>query len=219
MLSHILFDLDGTLTDPYEGITRSVQYALRSFGIEVEDRRQLTRFIGPPLRESFQVYYGLSEEDAEQAVAKYREYFADRGIFENTVYEGIPEMLAALHKEGAAIVLATSKPTVFAKRILEHFGMDGYFSTVVGSELDGTRSDKAEVIALALRECGCADVASAAMVGDRKHDILGAKACGLRSVGVLYGYGDEEELRGAGADWIAQSVPSLTELLLHGESN
>lgn len=214
MLPYILFDLDGTLTDPGEGITRSVQYALDAFEIHIHDRRELERFIGPPLRDSFRVFYGLSDADAERAVAKYREYFADRGIFENAIYAGVPEMLFTLRENGATLLLATSKPTVYARRILEHFGIAGHFAHIVGSELDGTRSDKAEVIAYALVRGGKISPDQAVMVGDREHDILGARKCGLCSVGVLYGYGNERELNAAGADWLAADVPDLSDALL-----
>lgn len=213
MYGCILFDLDGTLTDPWEGITRSVQYALRAMGVEVSDRRELTRFIGPPLRQSFGAFYGLSPARAEEAVARYREYFADKGIFENAVYPGIPALLAALGECGATLLLATSKPTVYAARILAHFALEGFFSGVYGSELDGTRSDKAEVIALALKEGGV-DPRRAVMVGDREHDIVGAAKNGMASVGVLYGYGDRAELEAVGAGRIAATVDELQTLLL-----
>ena len=212
--STILFDLDGTLTDPGLGITNSVRYALGKFGIDVTDRSRLYGFIGPPLRESFARYYGFSEKDAEMAVAYYREYFAPRGLYENTVYGGIESLLAELKQRGSAILLATLKPTVFAEKVLVHFGLDKYMDFVSGSELDGSFSDKHEVIERAFSTCRTADHTSAVMVGDRAQDILAAKQSGIASVGVLYGYGGRAELTEAGADHIAETVVQLSELLL-----
>jgi phosphoglycolate phosphatase-like HAD superfamily hydrolase len=151
---YLLFDLDGTLTDPMVGITSSVQYALEKFGIHVRYLKELIPFIGPPLAESFQKFYGFSKEDAEKAIQYYREYYAPKGIFENEVYEGIPEMLAHLTEAGFTLLVATSKPTVFARKVLKHFGMEDYFSFVGGSELDGSRTKKAEVISYILKTCG-----------------------------------------------------------------
>jgi len=209
----ILFDLDGTLTDPKVGITRSVQYALRKFGINVEDTDTLCCFIGPPLKESFMKYYGLSEADGELAVEYYREYYRPTGIFENLVYDGIPALLADLKAAGKQIALATSKPTVFARQILEHFNLISYFDVVIGSELDGRRVIKAEVVADVLAECGCA-VSDAVMVGDRYHDIVGGKENDLATIGVLFGYGNREELEQHGADMICETVQDLHRVLL-----
>lgn len=197
----VLFDLDGTLTDPFEGITNSVAYALNKFGIDVSDRRSLTPFIGPPLRESFSVFYGFSKKDAEKAVSYYREYYAETGIFENTVYDGIKDVLAELKARGKKLVVATSKPEIFAKRILEHFSL-GYFDFVAGATLDSARVTKSDVISYALREGGINDRSRTVMVGDRKHDVYGAKQNGIRCIGVLYGYGNKEELIQAGADYL-----------------
>lgn len=213
MYRAVLFDLDGTLTDPYEGITKSVAYALARFGIEVPDRRALRPFIGPPLAESFSKYYGLSDGDALKAVDVYREYFSVTGIFENEVYPGVPEMLRDLKNSGRAVALATSKPTVFAKRILEHFSLDGYFDSCIGSELDGRRVDKAEVIAETLTALGV-PAGSAIMVGDRMHDVAGAQKNGVKCVGAAYGYGSISELSDAGAAFIVDSVDGLSSLLL-----
>lgn len=214
----VLFDLDGTLTDPGLGITNSVMFALKRFGIEVDDRRKLYGFIGPPLIPSFEKFYGFSHKDAERAVGFYREYFRDKGIFENEVYPGIPEMLSALQKAGKRLRIATSKPEVFALRIAEHFSLSLYFDRICGSELDGRRVDKAEVIAYALDGVSAKEKEKTVMVGDREHDIFGAKKNALRSVGVLYGYGNLEELRSAGADMIAESVPVLKKQLLDSEN-
>ena len=210
----ILFDLDGTLTDPAEGITNSVAYALRHYGIEVADRRTLTPFIGPPLAESFRKFFGFSEVQAKEAVEVYREYFSSRGILENRVYEGIPAMLASLQAAGKTLVLATSKPWVYAEQILAHFSLDRYFSFVAGSELDHRRVDKHEVIEYALESLKMTDRERVVMVGDRLHDMIGAKKSSLTAVGVLYGYGSREELEAAGADTLCEDVASLTDLLL-----
>ena len=218
MKQYLLFDLDGTLTDPMVGITSSVQYALEKFGIRVRYLKELIPFIGPPLAESFQKFYGFSKEDAERAIQYYREYYAPKGIFENEVYEGISEMLAHLTEAGFTLLVATSKPTVFARKVLKHFGMEDYFSFVGGSELDGSRTKKAEVISYILKTCGIR-AKEAIMIGDRRHDIEGGKACGLESVGVLYGYGTEQELTEAGADHIIRTVAELEDYLRNQGEN
>ncbi len=219
MKKYLLFDLDGTLTDPKVGITTCVQYALRSFGIEEPDLDRLEPFIGPPLRDSFQKFYGFSPEQAEEAVAKYRERFQDVGIFENQVYDGIPQMLRTLQSKGIHLAVASSKPEVFVRRILEHFQIDQYFEVVVGSELDGTRDNKDEVVREALgRLSGEQPVAleDVYMIGDRSYDVEGARALGVESVGVTYGYGSMEELKEAKADYIVRSVEELQKFLLRG---
>lgn len=209
----ILFDLDGTLTDPKEGITRSVQYALQSFGIEEPDLDKLEVFIGPPLKEMFMEYARLTEEEGNQAVAKYRERFAPVGILENQVYDGIPAVLQSLKNAGYHIGLATSKPEIYARQILEHFELDRYFEEITGSELSGQRTRKAEVIAEALRRMAAAPEHTV-MVGDRRHDVEGAHANGVRCIGVLYGYGGREELTEAGADEICEQVQDLIPCLM-----
>ena len=215
MAKAILFDLDGTLTDPGLGITNSVAHALAHFGITVTDRTRLYRFIGPPLVDSFMEYYGFTEEQATEAVKVYREYFADRGWAENTVYEGIETLLAELVAAGKTLLVATSKPQIFAERILTHFGLDKYFTHICGVALQAPRGySKADVIREALAKAGVTDLTAAVMVGDRHHDIDGAKTVGLSSVGVLYGYGDRAEHETAGADVIAESVDALRALLL-----
>lgn len=213
-VQNILFDLDGTLTDPRVGITRSVAYALERFGIYVEDTDALCSFIGPPLTDSFMEYYGFTAEQAQDAIGFYRERFSAKGLFENEVYPGIPETLGRLRDDGRRLIVATSKPAVFSAQILKHFGLDGYFSFLSGSELDGSRVRKCEVISHALEHCGITDPEGCIMVGDRKHDIIGAAETGMRSVGVLYGYGSREELEAAGASYIAADTGELTELLL-----
>ena len=209
MYRYVLFDLDGTLTDPGEGITNSVMYALRQLGIEERDRTKLYSFIGPPLKETFMEKYGFSEEKAMEAVRQYRVYFQDRGIFENVPYEGMKECLNALKESGRHLIVATSKPDVFAKRILERFGFAPYFDAVYGASMDETRTKKDEVIAYALKEAGISDLSECVMVGDREHDIRGAKMNGLDSVGVLYGYGSLRELEKAGADYIAETAEDI----------
>ena len=211
---YLFFDLDGTLTDPMEGITRSVQYALRHFGIEVGDLRALCPFIGPPLRNSFREFYNMSDADAEVAVAKYREYYAPKGIFENRLYEGIPELLRDLRAHGATLVVATSKPTRFAEQIARHFGFADDFALISGSTPDGSRDAKADVIRHALATLGIDALARAVMIGDRRHDVEGAAATGLAAIGVLWGYGSREELQTAKPAFIAEDIPALRQLLL-----
>lgn len=209
MYNTILFDLDGTLTDPGIGITNSVAYALKKHGIEVTDRTKLYPFIGPPLLDSFQRFYGFSEEQSEQAVADYREYFREKGLFENEVYSGVEELLQRLKESGRRLIIATSKPEEFAVKILKHFGLASYFDYIVGATMDSSRSKKGDVIAYALEVCGITDKTDVVMVGDREHDVLGAKGNGLDSVGVLYGYGSREELEKAGATCVAETVEDI----------
>lgn len=211
---YILLDLDGTITDPMVGITRSVEYALNHFGIQVNDIRELCAFIGPPLLDSFREFYHFTDEQAKEAILKYRERFADTGIYENVVYEGMREFLEEAVNQGKILMLATSKPTVFAKRILEHFDLAQYFTFVAGSGLDGSFYTKTDVIRHVLDSNHLTDLSTIVMVGDRKHDIIGAKATGIDSVGVLYGYGNREELSKAGADYIVNSIEELRRLLL-----
>ena len=203
----VLFDLDGTLTDPGLGITNSVAYSLQKWGIPVPERRELYCFIGPPLVDSYGKYYGFTRQDAEKAVEDYREYFRDRGIYENQVYDGVPELLASLRRAGWKIVLATSKPEEFAVTILRHFDLERWFDAVAGATMDGSRSKKGDVIAYALGLCGGAE--HAVMVGDREHDIKGAKENGIPAIGVLYGYGSREELQQSGAAAIAATPAEL----------
>lgn len=205
----ILFDLDGTLTDPGMGITNSVMHALKKYGIEVENRETLYKFIGPPLIDSFEKYYGFSHEEAVKSVDYYREYYADKGIYENEVYNGIEAMLQKLSEEGKKIILATSKPEPFAREILRHFGLYKYFLFAAGSTMNETRTNKADVIEYALAECNITDKSSVVMVGDREHDIIGANKNGIDSIGVLFGYGSREELENAGATYIAETVEDI----------
>lgn len=209
---YILFDLDGTLTDPMMGITKSVRYALNYYGIEVNDLNDLLPFIGPPLRDSFKEFYGFDDAKANEAVIKYREYFSTEGIFDNKVYEGIPECLQALKDAGKVLLVATSKPEKFAKQIIEHFNLDKYFDFVGGSEFNG-REKKGDVIKYVLKE-NQINASDAIMIGDRKHDIIGAHENNLPCVGVLYGYGSLEELNDNKADYIVETVALLTDKLL-----
>lgn len=217
MKKYFLFDLDGTLTDPKIGITTCVQYALQSFGIEEPDLDKLEPFIGPPLKDSFMTFYGMSSQQAEEAVAKYRERFSDKGLFENEIYPGIAPMLKLLSEKGFRLAVASSKPTVYVERILEHFGIRQYFKVVVGSELDGRRTNKDEVVMEALRQLfGHKPILyqEVYMIGDRRFDVEGAHAMKVESIGVTYGYGGMAELREAHADYIVESVEELQDLLL-----
>lgn len=210
----ILFDLDGTLTDPKIGITASVQYALGKLGVIEENLDNLIPFIGPPLIWSFMEFYNFTKQDALKAIEYYRERFSRIGLYENAVFPGIPEMLQDLRGRGMRLVVATSKPTVYSVKILEHFGLYQYFDTVIGSNLDGTRIEKGEVIAAVLDELGEVDKSKIVMVGDRKHDVIGAKENGLKVVAVSYGYGPQKELEEAKPDYIIATVKDLHNLLV-----
>lgn len=213
----ILFDLDGTLTESAEGITNAAAFALEHYGI-IEDKEHLRRFIGPPLLDSFRDFYGFDDEQAHEAVLLYRNYYESQGLFENRAMDGIVPMLLALKQAGKHLLVATSKPEYFSNRILERYGMLPYFDYVAGATMDEKRSAKADVIAYALdhlpKDC---PKDSIVMVGDREHDVIGAKANGIDSVGVTYGYGSRDELVVAGATHIAESVAGLQELLLNEE--
>ena len=211
---YILFDLDGTLTDPAVGITNSIMYALKKYNIKVNDRSELYKFIGPPLLESFMKYYGFTEEEGKKAIEYYREYFGVKGLFENIIYDGIKDLLKSLKDNGKILLVATSKPQVFAEQILVHFKLDKYFSFIAGSNLDGTRIKKAEVIEYALEGLNITELTKTIMVADREHDIRGAKTIGIKSIGVLYGYGSKEELVNADADYIVQSVSEIKDIVL-----
>lgn len=209
----ILFDLDGTLTDPKIGITKSVQYALSKFGIIVENPDTLTPFIGPPLKDSFIEFYSFSERKAYEAIEMYREYYSVTGKYENIVYPGIMDLLSCLKDQGRRLVVATSKPTVFSEDILKHFNLYSYFDFVAGSELDGTRTAKDEVIRYALSLLESHDTSKTVMVGDRKYDVLGAKSAGIDSVAVAYGYGSNEELMDTQPSFLAYTVDDLKNIL------
>ncbi len=213
-MEYILMDLDGTITNPKQGITKSVQYALKAMGISIEDLDSLTKHIGPPLKSGFMEYYGFNDADANLAVEKYREFYNIHGIFDNIPYEGMEQLLAGWKNAGKSIIVATSKPEPLARRILEHFGLEVYFTDICGATFDDQRSEKDEVIRYALEKNGITDLAKVVMVGDRKYDTVGAKEVGIASVGVLYGFGSEEELREAGTDRIAATVEELYQVIM-----
>lgn len=208
--TYLLFDLDGTLTDPFIGITRSVQHALKYYGIIENDLSRLAPLIGPPLIDSFRETYHFSEEQAEEAVSYYREYFAERGWRENKVYPGIPELLKHLQEAGHKLYVATSKPTPFAEKILDHFNLSRYFERIEGASLDHTRMRKTEVMRYLLTQAGISEKGQTVMIGDRKFDVAGAHEIGVECIGVLYGYGSREELVSAGADYIVPTVDALS---------
>lgn len=211
--STIFFDLDGTLTDPGLGITNSVMYALERFGIHTEDRSTLYKYIGPPLFDSFREYHGLSDADARAAIEAYREYFSVTGLFENELIPGIPELLSRLKAAGKTLMVATSKPEDFSRRILEHFELLKYFDFVAGACMDETRTQKWEVIQWALEHCDCAR-SQILMVGDRRHDVEGSARFHIPCLGVLYGYGSREELESAGAAAIVASPAEIADYIL-----
>lgn len=211
MYDTFFFDLDGTITDSSLGITNSVMYALKKYGIEEKNREKLYKFIGPPLTISFREFYGFSEERCLEAVGYYREYYKDKGIFENRVYDGFEDVVKRLKENGKRLVVATSKPEPFARRIMEHFGLVRYFDYVAGMELDGGRGTKAEVIEYALHTCEVEDKSKVLMVGDREHDVIGAREARIDCLGVLYGFGTREELEAAGADYIAETIEEILE--------
>ncbi|MBJ9974524.1 HAD family hydrolase [Pseudomonas sp. S75] len=206
--STILFDLDGTLTDPRLGITRSIQYALAKLGIDEPDLTRLEHFIGPPLLQAFMQFYGFDEAKAWQAVNFYRERFRVTGLYENQVFEGIPALLQALNEQGRTLYVATSKPWEFAREIARHFAFDRYFKVIYGSELDGTRTNKVELIAHLLHEERL-DPTQTLMIGDRKHDLIGAHSNGLQAVAVGYGFGSREELKAQAPAFHFDTVASL----------
>lgn len=215
MRKTILFDLDGTLTESGEGITKSVQYALKKMGKPEPDLHKLRVFIGPPLMEQFMKYAGMSEAEAKKAVAWYRERYVPIGIFENRPYPGVPKMLQALADDGFLLAVASSKTEESVLRVLERYGLEGFFAAAVGSLPDGRRSRKEEVIEEALRRLHMEkDREHALMVGDKEHDVIGARRAALRCVAVGYGYGTPEELTAAKPFTIVQTVEDLTRFLL-----
>lgn len=211
---YILFDLDGTLTNPKEGITKSLQYALNSIGIAVENLDILERHIGPPLGEGLKEFWPLDEEQVQEAILKYREYFTDKGIFMNFKFEGIDALLTELVMAGKILLVATSKPEELAREILIHYELDHYFYDICGATMDDTRIKKGDVISYALQKNGIQVKDQVVMVGDRLHDVTGAKENGISSIGVLYGFGSREELMAAGADAIVNDFVELKEILL-----
>ena len=213
MKKYILFDLDGTLTDPAEGIIKSIKYSLEKLEIKEYDESILTQFIGAPLAKAYGKYFGFDEEKAKYAVSLYREYFNETGIFENYIYDGIPELLEKLYNDGYTLAVATLKPTEAAKRILAHFDLAKYFTLVAGSDPTKTNETKADIIANAIKMLNIEDKSLAAMVGDREHDMFGSTDNGIDSIGILYGYGGEEELTNAGAKMIAKTAADVYDLI------
>lgn len=211
----IFYDLDGTLTDSGPGIRNSVAYALDKLGIPVADKTSLNVFIGPPLRDSFHRYYGLEGERLDRALLYYREYYTAGGIYENSVYAGITALLEQCARAGKRQLMATSKPEKFAKMIASHYGIDGYFDKICGASMDESMVEKGDIIRYALRHTGI-PAARILMVGDRQHDILGARENHLDSAGVLWGFGSRQELKRAGADWLLESPEELGKLIVRG---
>jgi phosphoglycolate phosphatase len=217
-IRNVLFDLDGTLTDPVEGITRCLNYALERMSVPLPTREELQLHIGPPLRSTFsQILKTTDEAKVEKAVVLYRERFAEVGMFENEVYEGVPEMLARLQSSAKKLFVATSKVNVYTERILKHFELSGYFDGVYGSELDGRFDNKADLIRHILASESLV-AEETLMVGDRKYDITGAKENRCFAAGVIYGYGSAEELTAAGADYLCHSPHDVAELFLSSMS-
>ncbi len=211
--THLFLDLDGTLFDSAPGIVRSAQYALEAFGIHVDNLDDLLCFVGPPLEESFQEFYHLTPSQADEAVKVYRRRYEKIGVYENALYPGIPQFLDKARQAGKVLMVATSKPQRMADLVLSHFGIADRFAFVGGRE-DSSRRTKEEVIRYVMKENGLTRTEDIVMIGDRKHDVLGAKAVGLDSVGVLYGYGSRDEFQAAGATYIVDTLKELEELLL-----
>ncbi|WP_016992953.1 HAD family hydrolase [Lysinibacillus boronitolerans] len=211
--SVVLFDLDGTLSDPKIGITKSVQHALQKAGVMVNDLDELEPFIGPPLQVSFQEIYGFNDAQITQAISDYRERFTERGMFENKLYKDIPALLAYLKQQGYILTIATSKPTVFAEQIVKYFHLESYFDLVVGSHLDGSRSAKGEIIAEVLQQFDCYPKEQFIMIGDRKYDLIGARENQIDAIGVTYGFGLLEELKNEEPTYIVDHVNDLLKYL------
>lgn len=209
-IENILFDLDGTLTNPKEGIINSILYALNKLGIKENRINELDSFIGPPLIESFAKRYNLADKDASDAVKFYREYFSVKGLYENELYPGIEKLLDFLMDKQYKLFVATSKPTIYTIRIIEHFKLDKYFTGIVGSNIDNTLTDKTEIISYVIDKYRIAP-SSSVMIGDRSFDIIGAKNNLMHSIGVTYGYGSLDELESQSPDYIVRSISELFE--------
>jgi phosphoglycolate phosphatase len=207
---NILFDLDGTLTDPYPGMAGSLRYALGKFGIVEDSAERIRQFIGPPLYQSFIEFYGFDENRAKMAVDYYREYYSDKGLYDNKLYNNVDNLLKTLKNVGKACIIATSKPQKFALEVLRYLEIERYFDEVVGSNLEGTLYEKEDIIRFAI-ENGGLDRAETVMVGDRKYDILGARKNGIDSIAAAYGYGTMEELEEAGPTHICRNVMDILE--------
>ena len=214
MLKNIFFDLDGTIVDSKEGIINGFIYALKYFNIEVKNRKQLEKFIGPPLEDTFMEYYNFTKEQSDYAIEKYREFYENSGVWETKLYTGIDKIIHKLKQNGRNVILATSKPEIFANKILEKYKIKSYFFFIAGATLDGTRNKKKDVIKYALENIKNENVENCIMVGDRNCDINGAKANNMKSIGVTYGFGSKAELENAGADYIAENMEELEKILL-----
>lgn len=210
---YILFDLDGTIINSAEGIIKCVKYALKSFGIDETDDERIKAFIGPPLVWSFQEFYHFSPEEAKKATEKYRERYRAKGIYEFELYEGIAEVFKTLKEDGKTLALATSKPEVFAKQIMEKVGLSSYLDVITGSEMDGKRDNKEDVLEESFRRLNMPDMKEVIMIGDRKFDIIGAKAWNVDSIGVTYGFAPEGELAEYGATYIVHSPMEILKLV------
>lgn len=211
---YLLFDLDGTLTNPYEGISKSVQYALKSFGIDEQRKEVFISFIGPPLVDSFKFHYGFTDEEARRAVYKYRERYHETGVYENELIDGVHETLTALKNAGKKIYLATSKPLAMAEIVLKEFDLTKYFDFLGGADLSFGRDEKIKVIKWVFESCGITDLSRAVIIGDRKFDVIGGRQAGIKSIGVLCGYGDRAEMEECGADYIAEGFPDILPIIL-----
>lgn len=211
---YILFDLDGTITNNQLGITKSVQYALNHLGVEVTNLDELKPFIGPPLLDAFKQLYGFDDNKAQLAVKIYREYYSQKGIYENTPYDGINNCLAAIQRQGVQIILATSKPEIFARKILERFELIQYFDNVVGADLDGAISAKTDVMRKAIEISGINNREQAVMIGDRMFDIDSSNEIGIESIAVLYGFGSLKELETSNPTYIVSTVEQLQQKVI-----
>lgn len=214
MIKNVFFDLDGTLTDSREGILNGLEYSLSYFNIKVENRKALEKFIGPTLADSFKEEYNFNEEQVEKAVKKYREYYAVKGLKENKLYDGIKNLITDLVQNNINVILATAKPQIFAEQILEYFDIKKYFKFISGATLDRTREKKADIIRYAMNNLNINNSDQCIMIGDRKHDIIGAQKNNIKCIGVTYGFGSEEELKKYGADYIAKNTEEIKNIIL-----
>ena len=217
MKKYFFFDLDGTLCDTGEGVLNGVIFALSHFGINVTDKASLGGFMGPPLDDSFRRFFGFNDEQASEAVKIYREYYSETGVLEFTPYDGIKELLISLKNDGRKLFVATSKPVFYANKVLDKFGFSKYFDGIYGSEFDGTRSKKIDVLRYAVVQSGISDLNEGVMIGDREYDIIGAKTVGLESVGILFGYGSREEFEACGADHIFAKPSEIYDCFVAGK--
>lgn len=212
MIKYVLVDLDGTITDSEEGVTKCIKYALEYYGIQVPDIKALRKYIGPPITYSFKDA-GLPDELVDAGIAKYRERYNSIGLYEASIYDGVPEMLQALRESGKKLILATSKPLMFASKVMEHFKMDVLMDDLCGADSDRNRNEKADVINYIFEKHGITDKSEVIMVGDTKYDVEGANLCGIDTIGVLWGFGTEESLHNAGAKYIAPTPEKVVKII------